>query len=520
MSASVRLMEQTLQRFQHRWVERVAVRALLLTILFLPVAHASRTEPREFDFGPIASRHKDVHDEWHLKGLGPFFEKASATVVDENATQDMHFVATRPFYSSVDDPAHDRTASDYLWPLATKRSLRNQSNWRALIFFGFNHDTEVKKPRYRLWLIPFYFQGRDAKGLNYRAVFPLGGSLHEFIGRDEINFVLFPIRSTSKLNDLRTSNWLWPIISETKGDETYRRRVFPFYGYSRRDGQYEKKFVMWPIWNQSRYYYTNSSGFGYILFPLVGHMKLTDQETWWAIPPLFRFTHGKQEDKIYCPWPFFQYAKSHNTNAPGAALIQRAEYKGYEKLYIWPLWGHKRIGNLDQTFYLWPLIWRQQVERTDYTQRRFLVVPFFIAQSEQKESGEISKRYNKFWPLYSYRRQGDESRFRMLELWPFAEAAAVERNWAPLWTLYSRVGRGQNMDCEFLWGLYRNQKRGSDGRYFSVFPVFDWKRDNEMDRLRRWNLLKGLIGYERDDSRSRIRLLYFLHLNLRSEKKP
>jgi hypothetical protein len=486
----------------------------MLLLLFLsPPAFASRTEPKEFDFGFIASRHKDVHGDWRLKAAGPLFEGASST-------QDMHFLAVRPLYSIVTDPPRDRAAEDFLWPLATRHSVENQSRWRCLIFFGYNHDTASAKPRHRLWLFPFYFQGRDARGVNYRAVFPLGGSIHEFLGRDEINFVLFPARSTSKLNDLETSNWLWPIYAETKGEDTYRWRMFPFYAVSRRDGEYEKKFILWPFWNQVRYDYSNSAGSGYVLFPLMGHMKLTDQETWWVLPPFIRFTKGETLDQVFCPWPFFQYARSRDPGALEHPLVERARSAGYEKLYFWPIWGHKRVGNLDQSFYLWPLIWRQEIDRVGQTKNRFVVVPFFQAESDEKPSGEIVGRYNKFWPLYSYRRQGDESRFRVLELWPFAEAPAVERNWAPFWTLYSRTGAGVHRDSELLWGLYRNQKRGSWSRYVSLFPLVEWKRDDYSGNLRRWALLKGLVGYESRDSRKRVRLLYFLHIDVGQDPQP
>lgn len=470
----------------------------LILLLFAGAAasgHASRPEPKPFDFGFIASRQKDVHGEWHTKALGPFYESAIST-------QEMTFSAFRPFFSRIEDPPHDRTAKDYLWPIATSRSLNDESNWRTVIFFGYRHTTNDVAKRYRLWLFPFYFEGRDGKGATYRAVFPFGGSLHDFLGRDEIRFVLFPIRSTSRLNDLETSNWLWPIVSKTTGGDVYRRRVFPFYGVSRKDGRFERKFILWPFWTQARFTHPKSSGSGFILFPIVGHMKLTDQETWWVIPPLFRHTRGEEMDRTLAPWPFIQYAR-----APGRSSGKPAQD---EKLYLWPLWGHRHVGNHDVTFWIWPLIWQHEVERVGETQHRFRVAPFFLNERTERPPGETRARYQRFWPLYSYRRIEEESRFRVLELWPFAETGGIERNWAPFWTLYSRMRSGEAVDSELLWGLYRNQKRGDAARYWSLFPIVDWRRDDEAGHLRRWNLLKGLIGFERDDSRAFLRLLYFL----------
>lgn len=462
-------------------------------------ARASAT----FDWGFLASRHEDVNGDRCFKALGPFFQTATST-------QDWRLLAVRPLYSSVHDPENDRRAKDWLWPVATQRRFKNDSQSRYGIFYHYNHNVGQPQPRYRFWLLPFYFQGRDAKGLTYHAVFPLGGSIHEFIGRDEINFVLFPIRSTSRLNELRTSNWLWPLISTTHGDRVERHRVLPFYARSELQGAYTKRAVLWPVWTDVRYEYKGASGSGYILFPLWGHLKLENQKTWWLVPPFFRYTRGEQMNKLYLPWPFFQRITSKTENL----------------LYLWPLWGHKHLENVDRHFFLWPLGWREERDRGDHWSRSFQFVPFYYsASSRKKAEGPDAVEppphavYRKLWPLCSYRREGDQSRFKALELWPFAEAAAVERNWAPLWTLYRRDARGDRRQTEFLWGLYRHH-RDADRRFWSVFPLVTWERDNQRRRYREWEILKGLIGRARDDSHARWRLLYFLHWGSLQEPPP
>jgi hypothetical protein len=487
---------------------------LLLALWVVSPAQARRTGPAEYDWGFLASRHQDLQGNWHTKAAGPLYESATST-------NNLSMQAWRPLYSEVEDPAGDREAGDFLWPLGTTRDLGHQTSWRALFFFGFNHDNKTNQPRERAWYIPFYFSGRDASGQTYRAVFPLGGSIHEFLGRDEISFVLFPIRSTSRLNDLHTSNWLWPVYSVTTGPKTYRFRVFPFYGKSVREGQYEKRFVLWPFWTQSRYDHPKSSGSGFILFPVVGHMKLTDQEVWWAIPPLFKFAHGQKLDQINAPWPFYQYARS---KVPGEAahplFQQHPAGNYYAKRYVWPLWGRRQMGGIDRTFALWPLLWWQTVERPAVIQHRFQAVPFWMSQRDVAVSNQqVVARYNKLWPLYSYHRQGDESRFRTLELWPFAETAAVERNWAPLWTLWSRQRMGDQRETEVLWGLYRDQNRGAAARRVSLFPLFERSRE-AADSRQSWSLLKGLLGRERVGSQVRWRLLYLLHFGRLPEEAP
>lgn len=463
-------------------------------------ALAARTRP-DYDFGFLASRATDVHGNTRNRVLGPLWENSTST-------QGWHMAAFRPVFSTYHLPSEEVEGQDILWPLVTRRTRGNETLNRYLIFFNFKHDdpaAETGKRRYRFWLLPFYFQGRDKDGLEYRAIFPLGGTIREFAGRDEIKFVLFPLRVTSTLNDLSSSSWLWPVFSKTKGDGVDMKRVFPLYGRYTRQGAYEKKFILWPFWTQTRYDYPKSHGRGFILFPLYGQTLLSDQKTWWVVPPFFRYTRGEQMNRLYAPWPFIQYSSGQ-----------------VEKLFIWPLWGHKKIGGLDRTFYLWPIFWDEHVTRGDEVQHRFMVAPFWMnlkSSSLSQPEAPPRVRAQKFWPLYSYRRVGQESRFRTLELWPFSEAASVERNWAPWWSLVSRTQQGGNRDWEVLWGLYRQTARDDGGRYWSLFPLYERYREGETG-ARGWSVLKGLLGTEGHDSQRQWRVLYFMRFGSAPETVP
>lgn len=472
------------------------MRLPLIVALLLVCGNAARAARPSFDAGFFASRHTDPSGDERLKVLGPFFEMAAST-------QGQKLVAFRPFFSAVSDPVAqpDRELRDYLWPLAVQRRMGDESRNRYGLIMTFGHGGTATNapPRHRFWLLPVYFSGKDARGYSYRAVFPLGGTIREFAGRDEIRFVLFPLRSTSRLNDLETSNWLWPLISRTTGEGVHRFRFFPFYGRSVREGQYDKRFVVWPIWTSARYEYRRGSGGGFLLFPLYGRMKLEDQTTTWVLPPFFRFTRGEHMDLINCPWPFFVRAR-------GDVNMTR----------VWPLWGHKQVGNLERTFVLWPIFWDEHVERGDERQHRFLAVPFVQWETQGIPGERPRVRRHKVWPLYVYRREGEARRLRALELWPFGDVAAVERNWAPLWTLYDRTCVDQDCDTEVLWGLFRSQRREAGGRW-SLFPLFDWQRDGGR---RSWAVLKGLFGADHADSQTRWRVLYWFTFGDDEENAP
>jgi hypothetical protein len=452
---------------------------------------------RAFDFGPIASRHTDVNGDARLKILGPLYERVKA----DNG---MEMNAVRPFYSNAKDPAMNRSLDDYIWPLGGSRTVQDENQWRFLLFYGFNHTTNDPGQRYRTWLMPFYFQGRNASGETYRALFPVAGTIDDFLGRDSMSFVLFPLYYTSQLKDISNTTYLWPFISKTTSERghIYRSRVFPFYGVNRQEGKFDKRFILWPFYTDVEYFYKNSKGKGHILFPLYGRLNLTSESTWWVLPPFFRFTRGEDGTIVHAPWPFFQ----------------RHVRKDVNKLYFWPLWGHIKLGHIERHFALWPLFWNiHERQHLADVHRRFFIPLFFhtVVTSRPAPGDEtppvVLARRHKFWPLYSYRRQGDTSLFRTIELWPFGYSASAERNWAPFWSLYTRSVSGDNVDNEVLWGVFRNNRRADEYRYVSLFPLFDYRRETRVDQTdRSWNILKGLIGYERKGSRKTIRLLYII----------
>lgn len=476
--------------------------AMLVTSCTAPTG--ARLAKPAYDFGPIAAGFADVDGSQHATAAGPFFETA-------RTTNDSTILAVRPFYSKATETNDNRVDRDYLWPIAQTWEFKNNSVSRFGIFMSYNFDTATNVPRDRLWLLPLWFSGRDARGENYWALFPLYGSIHEFIGRDTINFVLFPLHSTSTLKDIETSNWLWPIFSatSTKDGRIRRHRAFPLYSYSYQRDAFTKHAILWPLWSDVQYDYPNEKGGGWILWPLYGQLKTGHEKTIWVVPPFFRFTKGKQLSRILCPWPFIRIER-------GIGDIR--------KTYVWPLWGHKRIAGYDSTFYLWPIGWRDHMNRGSRQDDLIMIAPIYrhVTTTVRSTNGvtNVVARQEKVWPLGIWRKDGDVSRFRTLDLWPIAENPHAELDWAPFWTLYSRASRGEDLNSQFLWGMYRHQRRGDEASYFSLFPLVSWRRDDADAHFRGWSFLKGLVAREKTDHGVSWRLLYFLRVGSSEEKKP
>lgn len=449
------------------------------------------------DFGPLFSIGADVAGNRRLRALGPLIETL-------RLPDDGEFLAVRPFYSRIRDGAPTTIDEHAVWPAWTRRRAGREERWSVGgIAYRRDWDIECEHSRYYLRVLPVYFQGRDKEGGDYRAVFPAGGSIHDFLRQDEISFFLFPLCMHRRVNDVETRTYAWPIISTTSGGGIQRFTVFPFYGRARRGTDYERYFVLWPLWNHARFGFEGGAGHGYILFPIFGHAKLEGQESFFVLPPLFRFSSSADMSLVYCPWPLFQ-----KSSGP------------VEKLYLWPLWGRKSREQGESWFAIWPLLHGESHMKPGLVEsRRIAVRPVFSRETTRRKSKEgdfeedlLSSRV-KLWPLASYRREEDSSLFRAPALWPFTDYAAIERNYAPFWTLYSRTRHGAVSEDELLWGLFRYRRCGCGAKGFSLFPLFSFNSEDGNNR-REWSFLKGLVGYEEGSSGGRSwRFLYMFRSN-------
>ena len=465
---------------------------------------ASTSRKGDLDLGFLASRDTTVRGQPRTRALGPFYERRED---DAGRT----FTAVRPFYSRLEEPARDRQSTEILWPLGVARRFRTESYWRFANVYHEEFDTTDPDSRYRTVALPVVFFGRDRHREGYFAVFPLGGTIHEFIGLDRMDFVLFPLYGHAEYKESESYAALWPLLTWTQGDDVSRFRLFPFYGRSRQGNLWEKRFYLWPFYTSADYYHPKSSGHAFFLFPLFGRVDLSDQQAWMFLPPLFHWSRGDEMTKLNCPWPLVQY-QSGST----------------QKLYVWPLYGRKEHGHVKSSFYLWPIVHNQVSAAKDVTKHRFHIAPLYYQEDwRPKEGGQPKIRARKVWPLFCYAREDDRSLLRVLDLWPYYNVGGVDRNLAPLWTLYSRAQAGDTVEHELLWGLYRtrNDERGN-GR-MSIFPLYSSQRSSEGAGLREWSLLHGLLGYRREGWQTTYRLLYFLRFrhgdNGRAspgEKKP
>jgi hypothetical protein len=469
------------------------MRGLLLSVSLLLCVSCAR-----FDLGPIASRDRAVDGSERWRALGPIVER-------RKSADGAKMFAMHPFYWYSSNHEAKRRLDEAFWPLVTHKHIENECFWRYGIAFGRDFDRTDKQSRSRISLFPFVFWGDNGVRGKFFAVFPAGGRIRSFMGIDRIDFVLFPLWMQMKTGDVITDDVLWPIYSRSHGPGVSRFRIFPLYGQSYREGQWKKRFVLWPIWTSSEYYYDGGAGFAYVFFPLWGHASLQDQETWWVLPPFFKWASGAKRTEINCPWPLFQYSSG-----------------DVSKLYLWPFWGRREIEGQSSWFAMWPIVRGLENRTKDMNTHVASVFPFYYHRQESKAvpaddetventedpAPEVTRRHLRLWPLFSYRRDGDAAKIRVPELWPLGDPAPVERNFAPLWGLYERERAGVLKEDQLLWGIFRWRRDDESTKNISVFPLFSISRPEQKDGLS-WKFLFGLLGREREGLQSRWQVLYW-----------
>jgi len=475
-----------------------------------------------YDWGPVASQLVDADDNERFRAAGPFWENAESP--DGKRLQ----AFPRPLFARAIDPIADRNSWDCVWPLASGKIFQNQQSWRFINSFFFKRDRYDPTSQYHYWFLPFWFHGRDESGVGYKALFPVGGEIRNILWKDRIRFVLWPLWVQSQVNDVHTTDVLWPIFSRTTTPDHHLEqwRFFPFYSFAKNVRQYEKKSILWPIWSQAKYTHPKAKGTAWVLFPICGRVNLNTQQGWMFLPPLFQHIKSEKMTRTYFPWPFFQ-----------------KETGFRERLYLWPFYGRRKDGVLERRFWLWPFIINEKNLWGEKRIERWTLVPFFnnvtYSQVPLPEKGglkqaaaeaevaaaegrlKVTGQKTKLWPLYSrqYNRDDSTYRFRFLDLWPGAHPPPVERSWAPFWTVWDYRAKGEKSDLDVLWGLYRDTRREEGARTFSLFPL--WRHERaEKDAARRWSFLKGLLAYDRTATTCQVRFLWLGRMRLKTQNPP
>ncbi|MFW5802570.1 MAG: hypothetical protein ACOCWJ_01510 [Verrucomicrobiota bacterium] len=404
----------------------------------------------------------------------------------------------RPAYVQFRDADSGTTGIDSFWPLAVHRRRPGRRSTRlALAYYSHQEgEGDDSDDQLRWGLIPILWGGRVPDKGSYFALFPAGGVVHDMIGYDHIRFALFPLY----LNTVRTGSHqhslLWPIFSVTRSDGRLEKwRVFPLIGGARSASK-RQYFALWPLLHAMRENTDEGrTRKAFAFLPFYGQLTETDdrtsEETFWSrtvLWPLFSGATGHGMTRLHLLYPFYQ-----------SKTLRKNEEIVYKKQFFWPFYGTRERSDEHYRFIAWPFHhqWIQQPDENT-TRKHQYFLPFYWS-SVLRENDRVTRSRHHVWPLVRTERRGQYSLTTALALWPYGNAAPIQRSYAPFWTLYARAGHGRGFEEEALWGLwqyaeqYPEKSEETDAiskARWRLFPFVDARRDGENYSV---SFLKGLL---------------------------
>jgi hypothetical protein len=398
-------------------------------------------------------------------------------------------------------------------------------------------------------LLPIFAGGSDSKEGPYFAIFPLAGVVKGQFGKKRLAFVLWPLWSSAVDKRYESFHVMWPFIGYWKGRDQVGRRLWPFFGVNRREGRFDRRFYLWPLFARWKVGLdTRYPAETVFFFPFYG--RVTSE---------FITDSGERVPRLdFRTWlfPFFSRSVKHGVR-PGERtlrawhmpwpLISRERGEGLVVRKIWPLWGERKSNDRRDRFVLWPLH-RRSVSHDEEAEHRWRSVGLLFYDRTERwvetphgrrpprwpkdfvpvpdprieagthrpyetADGDVrSRRWVQLWPLFHYRRNEEgEKRFQFLSLLPQRTRGRAEAIYAPFWSLY-RYERDEDREKResFVFGLFRHHRRpegeGPGMRYVNLAGLAGYHRRTGVGK--KLSVLGGLIGYERVGGRRAYRFLW------------
>lgn len=101
-------------------------------------------------------------------------------------------------------------------------------------------------------------------------------------------------------------------------------------------------------------------------------------------------------------------------------------------------------------------------------------------KSRDSKSGKDLSRWHHVWPLVSVVSENGRETVRVPDLMPLKRVGALERNYAPLWTLFQLDSGEDGYSFDFLWGMF-GWMNSRDRSRLTVGPFYTRYVDREKD---------------------------------------
>lgn len=422
----------------------------------------------------------------------------------------------RPLWRRVSSEDGTETRHEFLAPFGEGRFDETEDVLRLFPLFYYRnhlHNGIAGQWDKDWWITPLIWGGSSALGENYFGVFPIYGSIPQFLSYDRLTWLLFPLFLRTTKSDMTGTHLLWPFIGwggSERPNRPYWWRVLPFFAKSIDPGKRESYSTLWPFFHWGRERLDKAHPYdSFFFFPFVGWKTGGAFLSWTFLWPFFRHAERSansddEEGGRYSywdfPWPLLRWLDDEWSEKP---LHQR---------WITPFWSRTWTDRQDSTVWLYPFIWLRRYwskmrDRTDT-----FILPFFWKNRIRHKSVEHRGTYERFddddkfeegedthwrlWPLADMRSDRDGAwRFRALSPWPYdgTYATGVREAYDWVWTLWHDEGdaRGNRRTRSFahLW----SSRNFAGQRYQSSMPfLFNYEAEAGEDGVRTLRLFQFL----------------------------
>lgn len=422
------------------------------------------------------------------------FSNMDAKKVQKTAPSEGKKYFIRPAIARYESP--EKTSNYFLYPLGTSHNEPNHLYWTAPMGL-FNYDTFYNHRKvYRQGnFFPFYFfRSGFGTSNDYAAIWPLGGTVRNFLGKEEARWFLWPLWVKTKNSGTINYWYPWPFINYRCGT-SHGLAIYPLGGHFFQKNVYDERYFLWPL------------GYRYINFER--------QELKKGFLPFYAYERSPNVRDLSIIWPIWGHRKE---NKPA--------YE--EHRILWPLWvkGHGDIRYVNRwapfythsenkkrhykkTWYLWPFIKEQYWHENDIHihQEQFLYFIFWHQEQKSDKNPKFLAKKIHFWPIYSYWDNGQgHEQMQMLSPFEvfFPNNAMVRDIYTPLFALYRYDENNGVVRQDFLFRLFQEERNGNDVHLHCNF-LLDYKN---AESEKRFSLLNGLFEYKKISGEKTFKLFW------------
>jgi hypothetical protein len=383
----------------------------------------------------------------------------------------------RPFYRYVEhmeQAAVTATEHQFLWPLGRVYTDAEETRSRLFPFWSRRrHKDQDGKDDVDWHLFPFFWGGHNERepGEDYFGLFPIAGSIPDFLTYDRYTWVLWPLYSRTDKGDETGHMFLFFVAGfggGTYSDSAYWHRVLPLYSVNVRPEMFARYSVLWPFihWGWD-YLDTGDPARFWFVWPFLGRKWSVsgDHESWTWLWPFFQYTrHGDEAVKWDGPWPFFRYYRN---DRHGKDILQ---------WWVWPLITVTHALNFDSTVLLWPLIWIREFRDVGWVQRGHYFIPLYWDTVTHYDDGDATKGAVRVFPVVGtvWDKDGKQS-VRILDPVPydFGGREGWDENYGFLWSLFTSHRDAQGETRTDLFGEVFSSRIGEKSSKMSVPFLFN-----------------------------------------------